>query len=125
MNQKSKTKRVLYWAPRIAGILFAVFISLFALDVFGEGYTGWELLFALVMHLIPTFIVIFFLLLAWKWEWIGAVAFSILGVYYIVMTQGRFHLTTYLVISGPLFITGILFLISWLTYRSEDILQAE
>ena len=31
-------KPVLFWTPRILCILFAIFISLFALDVFGEGY---------------------------------------------------------------------------------------
>ena len=35
----NKWKRVLYWTPRVLGILFALFISIFALDVFGEGYS--------------------------------------------------------------------------------------
>ncbi len=30
-------KKFLYWLPRILGILFAIFISIFALDAFGEG----------------------------------------------------------------------------------------
>ena len=33
----TKPKRVLYWIPRALTILFALFISVFALDVFGEG----------------------------------------------------------------------------------------
>ena len=45
---------VLYWAPRILSIIFAGFISLFALDVFNEGHSFWETLLALAVHLIPT-----------------------------------------------------------------------
>jgi len=44
-------KKFLLWAPRLLAIAFALFLALFALDVFGEGYTGQRLLLALVMHL--------------------------------------------------------------------------
>ncbi len=57
--------KILYWTPRVLGILFAVFISIFALDVFGE-YGFPEVLVALFMHLIPTFLVVGVLLIAWK-----------------------------------------------------------
>jgi hypothetical protein len=33
---------ILYWAPRLLGILFSLFVSIFALDVFGQGYGFWE-----------------------------------------------------------------------------------
>ena len=62
MNQM--VKKILFWTPRILGILVAIFISLFALDVFGEGYGFWETLAALAMHLIPTSIVLIILALA-------------------------------------------------------------
>ena len=47
-------KKFLVWAPRIAGILFILFISLFALDVFEMRLGVWGTLFALFMHLIPS-----------------------------------------------------------------------
>ena len=46
-------KPVLYWSPRILCILFAIFISLFALDVFGEGDGFWEFSLQLVIGLGP------------------------------------------------------------------------
>ena len=64
----------LYWTPRILGIIFAVFISIFALDVFGE-YKFPEVLIALFMHLVPTYLVLGALLVAWKWEKIGGILF--------------------------------------------------
>jgi hypothetical protein len=108
-------ERTLFWAPRILCILFAVFISLFALDVFGEGYGFWGTILALLMHLIPTALVLIALAIAWRWEWVGAVLFIGLGLLYI-LTGHRMHWSVYLVISGPLFLVGVLFLLNWL-YR--------
>jgi hypothetical protein len=115
---KHRSGRALYWAPRILGILFALFISIFALDVFSEGYNLGETIIALIMHLIPTALVVVALIIAWRWEWFGAVLFAALGLGYILMTQGRFDWVTYLVIPGPLFLTGALFLANWL-YRRQ------
>ena len=111
---KKSTRSVFYWTPRILGILFAIFISLFALDVFGEGRGFWETILALLMHLIPTFFILIALAVSWRWEWIGAVLFSCLGLWYIVMAWGEFDLLAYLFISGPLFLIGVLFLLNWI-----------
>ena len=74
-------KRVVFWLPRILCLLFAVFISLFALDVFGEGYGFWETIVAFLIHLIPTGLILIALAIAWRWEWIGAILFAaVLGV---------------------------------------------
>jgi hypothetical protein len=110
--------RVLHWTPRILGILFALFISIFALDVFGQGYSFGETIVALIMHLVPTALVVVVLLIAWRWEWAGAVLFAALGAWYLLMTRGRFDWLTYLLISGPLFLTGALFLVNWLHRRA-------
>jgi len=115
---KKATKRVLFWTPRIICIIFAVFISLFALDVFSEGYGIMKTLLALLIHLIPTGIILIVLLISWRWEWIGALLFIALSVFYLVFTWGRFPWITYLVISGPLLLVGLLFLINWI-YRTE------
>jgi len=113
-----KTRQVLFWTPRILGILFAMFISLFALDVFSESYGFWETILALLIHLVPTYLVIIALYLAWRWEWIGAILFIGLGVFYLIMAWGKFPWDTYLIISGPLFLVGFLFLVNWV-YNAE------
>lgn len=115
---KRYVKRLLFWTPRTLCILFAVFVSLFALDVFSEGYGFWETILALLIHLIPTGIILIVLAISWRWEWVGGVLFIALGVLYLVMFGGRFHWSAYLVMSGPLFLMGVLFLINWL-YRAE------
>ena len=115
---KQPMKRILFWAPRILGILFAAFISIFALDVFGEGYGFWKTILALLMHLIPTGIILIVLAMSWRWEWVGGILFPALGVLYLVWSWGRFPWSVYLVMSGPLVLVGVLFLLNWV-YRRE------
>ncbi|NNM06852.1 MAG: hypothetical protein HKO65_17280 [Gemmatimonadetes bacterium] len=109
---------LLFWTPRGLTILYILFLGLFALDVFGEGHTFWQTLVALFMHLIPNMVVLAILLLAWRWEWIGAVAFAGSGLLYIFWAWGRFHISAYIAISGPLFLVAALFLGGWI-WRSQ------
>lgn len=110
-------KNLLYWSPRILCILFALFLSLFALDVFDGGNDFWTTLIALAAHLAPSAAIIALLIIAWHREWIGGTIFFLLAVLYIVSTWGRFPLAVYLMISGPMFVISILFFINW-KYRS-------
>ena len=116
---KSPTKRLLFWTPRILSILFAVFLSLFALDVFGAGYNFWNTIRALLMHLIPTGIILAALVIAWRWEWIGGLVFIGLGMLYLVLAGGRFPWSTCVLMSAPPFLAGGLFLVSWLCRRTN------
>ena len=115
--------RVLYWTPRVLGIVFALFISLFAFDVFEGAASVWEALLALLIHLIPTALVVIALAIAWRWEWVGAVLFAALGVAYIVMVPERFDWIAYALIAGPAFLLAALFLANWL-FRRSAVLQA-
>jgi hypothetical protein len=107
-NTDKRMQWALRWAPRVLGILFATFISLFALDVFSEGYSFWETVLSLLMHLIPTGILLVVLALSWRWEWVGGILFSALGILYLIAARGA-----YPVIWVPLFLEGALFVMSW------------
>jgi len=115
---KQAVKKSLFWMPRILGILFAVFVSIFAFDVFDEGYGFWKTILALLIHLIPTGLILLALIIAWRWEWVGGILFIALGIWYIIAFWGRFILISYIMISGPLFLIAILFLVNWL-YRRD------
>jgi hypothetical protein len=114
----TRTKRLLFWSPRIIGMLFGVFLSLFALDVFGVGLSFWDSIRAFLIHLVPVYVVFIVLAFAWRWEWVGAVFFAGLGLLYIVWGWGMFPWIAYLTISGPLFLLAALFLLNWI-YRKE------
>lgn len=112
------TRRLLFWLPRVFCILFAVFAGLFALDVFGQGYGFLDTVLALLIHLVPTWIVLVALIISWRWEWVGGVTFIALGVLYLVMFRGRVIWAAYLAIAGLLFLLGVLFFIGWF-HRKE------
>lgn len=115
--------RWLFWAPRVLSILVIVFLSMFALDVFHEAHGVWQTLVALTMHLIPSFVLIFALILAWRWEWVGAALYGAAGTLYITWVLGRpiapaMKLNWIACIAGPVFVVAVLFLLNWMK-RSE------
>jgi hypothetical protein len=111
-------KRLLIWTPRLLGILFALFLSLFALDVFGAGYTIGETILALLIHLIPTFALLIALALAWRWQWVGALIFLAFSSWYLFNAWGSFPVSTLAIIAGPPLVVGLLYLVDWI-YRAE------
>jgi hypothetical protein len=68
-------ERLLFWTPRILGTLFVLFMSVFAMDVFEENKSLGQIAVALIRHLVPAFICLAVLLVAWRWERIGAVLY--------------------------------------------------
>ena len=110
-------RRTLYWTPRVISIVFAVFISLFALDVFQGHAAPAQVALALAMHLVPTALVVVALVIAWRWEWVGAVLYFGLAVLYVVVMHERARWDWYLLIAGPAVLVGVLFLLGWLFRR--------
>jgi len=116
-------RRTLFWAPRVLSIAYIAFLSMFALDVFGEKQGFWGTLLALTMHLIPTFVLIAGLLLAWRWEWIGATLYAAAGMLYVMWVlwvprplSAAIKLTWIVTIAGPVFVIAALFLANWLKH---------
>ena len=106
----------LFWSPRILAILFAVFISIFALDVFEEANGFWPTALALVIHLTPTAMVLLVLAAAWRWERMGAVLFAAMAGLYAYQVLPM-HLSWAAAISGPLLAIAALFLADWFAER--------
>ncbi|HUB19176.1 MAG TPA: hypothetical protein VL990_11125 [Acidobacteriaceae bacterium] len=107
--------RLLYWSPRIVTLAFAIFLSLFALESFQEAHGFWHLALAFAVNLVPALIVVVVLLAAWRWEWMGAVAFAGLAVWYSWSMLHRHHLTwpIFMGIPFPLLAIAGLFLANW------------
>ena len=113
---------ILLWAPRILCILFAIFISFFAFDVFDQGTGFWKILLALLIHLIPTFLIIIILILSWKRTWIGGISYILIGVAYIIWSSQTDRGSQIIYI--PLLLVGILFLTSWFLRKKIKEAQA-
>jgi hypothetical protein len=102
---------LLVWAPRVLAVAFSAFLGLLALDAFSETASGVNV-FAFVVHLTPALMVLALVALAWRREWIGGMGFVALAAAYAAVA-GRAHPSWVLVISGPLFIIGALYLWNW------------
>jgi hypothetical protein len=105
-------KQILFWTPRIAGILYILFLSLFALDIFDMQLGFWGTIVGLFMHLIPSILLTAAIIVAWKWEWVGAVLFIGWAIWYVTFMRG-FDWIAYVLISGLPALIGLLFLAGW------------
>ena len=115
---KKRADKSLYWAPRILSIIFILFLAMFSLDIFGNGYTFWQTIVGLLMHNIPVFFLIAILVVSWKHEIAGGIAFILAGMLYIILLLMNRQLEWYMlswaaIVAGPAFLIGILFLINW------------
>lgn len=118
----STTIKIFHWLPRIISILAILFVSLFALDAFEPGLTFWQQIGAFLIHLIPSFILLAILVVAWKWENIGGIIFIVIGLalspFVFNMNYKMNHsiwmsLGIILMITIPFVVVGILFLVSY------------
>ena len=114
------SKQALIWSPRVLSIAFIAFLSLFAMDVLEEHLGFWPTVEALAIHLIPCFILVAVLILAWRREWIGALLYGAAGALYAIWTLSgpravpiSTRLVWIVVIAGPAFLVAALFLLSW------------
>jgi hypothetical protein len=115
------TLKIIHWTPRIFCILVILFISMFALDSFDPKFTLWQQLVALFMNLIPTWILIIFLVIAWKWELAGGIFLAIVAlgftpfIYFHNYTMNQsvwISLSIVMMINFPVLLTGMLFVLS-------------
>jgi hypothetical protein len=74
----------LFWAPRIILIAFALFLAIFSLDVFDSVSSPIQILIGLLMHNIPSFVLIALLLISWNHDKRGGIIFTSLGIACII-----------------------------------------
>jgi hypothetical protein len=112
--------KIIYWMPRVLSILFILFLTMFSLDVFDGDYGFFGTILGLLIHNIPSFVLLGILIISWKYEIVGGVAYILAGMAFIVLRLAPENadpwymiLLTSLIISGPAILIGILFLIGW------------
>ncbi len=108
-----RARAFVLWAPRMLAVVFAGFLAVFALDVFGMPGGFFQKLEALILHLVPSLLVLLALLLSWRFTWVGGVLFPLLAAAYLRLAWGRFPWSVYALIAGPLVLIGLLFWVSW------------
>ncbi len=118
---------IIHWIPRILCILAILFISMFALDSFDPNLPVWKQIVGFLIHLVPTYVLIVLLYVAWKWELIGGIIFAIVGVIFTpliyTMNYNMNHsvwttLSIVLMITVPFVVIGGLFIWSHFIKKS-------
>lgn len=105
---------IIHWAPRVAAILITFFMSLFSLDVLGMGASPLEILGALLMHNIPSIVMIVLLVFAWKRPVVGFVVFLIAAVAFTIFFVRDFYaLPNLLLFVFPILLIASLFYADW------------
>ncbi len=108
---------VVFWLPRILAAAFIVFLVLFSLDVISPELTLTELAVGLLIHNIPALVLLLVLIISWKHEIVGGVAFLLAGLLYLAISARKPVtgplIISWLAIAGPAFLIGALFLVNW------------
>jgi hypothetical protein len=120
-----KINRYLYWTPRILSILFILFLAMFSLEVITPEASFSEIAMGLLIHNIPSLVLLIVLIISWKYEIVGGIVFILAGLLYIIFTfQAGRHwyvvLNWSLTIAGPAFLIGILFMINWFKKKQQS-----
>jgi hypothetical protein len=105
-------------------VIFLLFLAMFSLDVFEPGLTAWQIAAGLFKHNIPVFVLAIILWISWKkYEIVGGILFTLAGMAYIASLLMNPNFEWYmiswsLIIAGPAFLIGALFLINWFKKKS-------
>lgn len=102
-------RKVIFWAPRVLVISYILFISLFAFDVFTEGTGVFEIIVALFMHLIPSFVLIAILYFSWKNPKVGAIVFLLIAIIFTLFFGTYEDIIVFLMLTVPLLVMSGLF----------------
>ena len=121
------TKKIsgfVYWIPRILSILFIIFLALMSLDVISPELSLSQIIVGMFMHNIPTLVMMIVLIISWKYEIVGGIAFLLAGLLYIILVTRsgiawHLALSWSLIIAGPAFLIGILFMINWFKRKHQ------
>lgn len=117
-----ESRNWLFWTPRILSILFICFITMFSLDVFEPGLSAGEIALGLLMHNIPSLVLIALLIVSWKRDLVGAIGYLCIALLYMgvlaysVITSGLpwyLMLSWNVTIAGPALVIGTLFFVRW------------
>jgi cell division protein FtsW (lipid II flippase) len=93
----------------------------FALDAFNPEKTIWQQIGDFLMHLVPSFVLIIFLIFAWKRELVGGIIFVLIGLGFspfVFIHNYRMNHSIWLslgiiaMITIPFVLVGILFMMS-------------
>lgn len=110
-----------YWLPRVLTILSLLFMLMFSLDSFGGNESVGRKILGFVIHNIPVFILAIILAVAWRWELAGGILLVIASLCASVFYHSFTGNPGSLVVIGPFFLEGLLFIFHWVVFSRKKI----
>jgi hypothetical protein len=110
-----------------------LFVSLFALDSFDPRLSLLQQIGEFLIHLIPSFVLLACLIVAWKWELIGGIILASIGIgfspFVYQLNYARIHnvgmcFVILLMITFPFILVGVLFIMSHIM-KKKNLQNAE
>ena len=98
----------LCWSARLVALAAIAFISLFALDVLEPGAPPATVLIGLAVHLVPSAVLVAFLVVAWRWPLAGGVLFLAVSVLPVLILANTPAVNA--ILAMPFALAGLLFL---------------
>ena len=108
----SKSNKWLIAATSI-GVLYALALLVFALDVFNKEQSISQTFSDVFLHLVPTVVVFLFVFVGYKNPLIGAIICLLSALIYIITGWANLHWTAHVVIAGPLLVLSMLYIMSY------------
>ena len=106
-------KPILFWVPRVLTFLFAFFIMIFSFDVFSSNASFWEKVLGFLVHSIPTFVIIFIALIAWKKPLWSALLYLALFIAFTIFFKTFRRVDYFMLISFPILLIAILYYLDY------------
>jgi hypothetical protein len=111
-------RRLILWAPRVAGLGLAFFLAAMGLDALVNDRGILAAAVALAMGLIPALVVLVAVIIGWRHPaWAGFI-FTGLAAFYTATTIDRPQWIV--TIAGPLAVIALLFFASWKLRATEQ-----
>lgn len=109
-----KYHSTILWIARGITMLYILFLGIFSIDAFDGDQSIWVKLGGFFIHNIPSILLLLFLLYTWHRPLIAGILFVLFGIatilFFRTIEQG---FQVFLVITLPIILTGILFILAW------------
>lgn len=108
------------WIPRVLIIAFIVFFSMFSLDAFSGNAPLLDKLAGFLIHMLPSLVMILFLVISWNRPVAAGVMFIVLGVVFTFFFNTYKQAASFFTISLIPMLTGLMFLIPSMIRRKSS-----
>ncbi len=98
-------RTIILWVAKILSIALVLWWTYFVFASHGFSFVSF------VESSVPL-VVLAITIVAWRWNTLGGILFIIVAAFYVFLVWGAAQTETYLLVSGPPALTGLLFILA-------------